>query len=545
MVRELRIGPEEWDGPVGDTEGPQIVVGGPGTGKSEFLVRRAVTLLEDGTIEPDELLLLTFSRRGAAALRSRLEEALGKTFPSVAATTFHGVSWRILEAHGADVLGWSQLPTLMTGPEQVALVRELLADESPDNWSPLHRGLLHTTTFAGEVADFLMRAAELQVSPDDIASSDLPGWKGLDGFATRYRQALEDQGRIDYGTLVQRATDVVATGAVDQYRYVLVDEYQDTTVAQAALLRGLVGSTENVTAAGDPYQSIFSFRGAHLANVHEFGDLFTTPVTRIVLTTSFRVPHQILDAAVALTAGQRFPGTAGPVIPASGPGLVQVERFDQETAEAEWIADEVLRLRLVEGIPLSAMGVFVRSKRRFLDELSRALERRRIDHDQPDSRLADHPAVRAVFDLVTAATGSPADRHRAVRRVLLGPLFGRSVGAVRALDRSLIASTSGWAGVLADEPGGGELAGLIDDPAWASEMPAAEGFWHLWTTLPQFGDLVADPGRHEERGAWASLAQVVSRFGERNPHASLASYVGLAETEEFEAQPLLEYRDRG
>ncbi|MBT8212755.1 MAG: ATP-dependent helicase, partial [Acidimicrobiia bacterium] len=424
MVGEIQIGPGEWDAALAAINGPQIVVGGPGTGKSEFLIRRAVRLLDTKTAHPDELLLLTFSRRGAAALRSRLEAALGRSFPSVAATTFHGLSWRILEAHGADVLGWTSLPPLMTGPEQVSLVRDLLGDEDPTDWSPLHRGLLATETFAGEVADFLMRAAELQVSPDDLTEMARPGWKGLDRFAARYRQALEDHGRIDYGTLVLRAGEVVDSGAVDQYRYVLVDEYQDTTLAQASLLRGLAGDEENVTAAGDPYQSVFSFRGAHLANVHEFGDLFETPPSRVVLTTSFRVPEAILDAAVALTVGQQLPGTAGPVAPAPGPGLVQVESFDQETAEAEWIADEVLRLRLTEDIPLSEMGVFVRSKRRFLDELSRALERRHIEHDQPDSRLADHPAVRAVFDLVTATTGTPPDRHRAIGRVLVGPLFG-------------------------------------------------------------------------------------------------------------------------
>ncbi|MBT8212715.1 MAG: PD-(D/E)XK nuclease family protein, partial [Acidimicrobiia bacterium] len=137
------------------------------------------------------------------------------------------------------------------------------------------------------------------------------------------------------------------------------------------------------------------------------------------------------------------------------------------------------------------------------------------------------------------------DRHRAIRRVLLGPLFGRTVGALRALESRLVSSATGWVGVLADEPNCEPLAALIEDPAWADKLPAAKGFWHLWTALPQFADLVGDPVRRDERGAWASLAQVIGRFGERNPKESLASYVKLADTEEFEAQPLLEYRDRG
>ncbi|NIQ53839.1 MAG: hypothetical protein GWN85_10260, partial [Gemmatimonadetes bacterium] len=99
-------------------------------------------------------------------------------------------------------------------------------------------------------------------------------------------------------------------------------------------------------------------------------------------------------------------------------------RFDQETEEAEWIADEMQRLHLDEGIPYAGMGVFVRSKRRFIPELVRALHRRGMPHEEPEARLAERSAARFVLDLVAAATGEdgPAGTARAVRRLLLGPV---------------------------------------------------------------------------------------------------------------------------
>jgi superfamily I DNA/RNA helicase len=547
---EIRVSPTGWDGVVADVEGPQLVVGGPGSGKTEFLVRRALRLIEHHGIAPDRILLLSFSRRGAADLRARIAAGLDRSTPVIPASTFHSLALRLLEAHGAERFGWPDAPTLLTKPEQVALVLDLLASEDRSAWPVLYRELLGTPGFANEVADFVLRCAERLIGPGELErrAAGRDDWRALPGFLDRYRRALGERHRLDYGTLQTAAVDLLEEPGLrhevsDRFPYVLVDEYQDTTPAQVRLLAALAGDGGNLTAAGDPYQSVYSFRGAELENVASFPTSFPDsrgrPARRLVLTHSFRVPAGILQAAVRVTAGGDLPGAAGPVVPAPGTGSVETYGFDQHSHEAEWIAAEVQRVHLLEDLPYREMAVLVRSKRRFVAELSRALRRRGIPHDEPDDRLVDHPAVRTVLDAVRAAAGPDTDR--AVRRLLLGPM-GLTLSAVRRAERERAAG-SPWPEVLrAVVPGGGPLAGLLEDPHWASTAPAAEGFWHLWTTLPVFAEAVADPRRRADRAAWASLSQVLEQLGDRDPAATLADYRAWSEAEDFEATPLLEFR---
>ncbi|OFW67350.1 MAG: hypothetical protein A2Z12_06505 [Actinobacteria bacterium RBG_16_68_21] len=544
-MSDLLLDPADWDPVVADASGPQLVVAGPGAGKTEFLVRRARALIAGG-VPPESILLLSFSRRGAADLRARVADGLRRSFTVIPALTFHSLAIRVVEAHGAAG-DWPTMPTLLTGPEHVALVAELLAAEDPGDWPLPFRPLLQHRSFADEVADFGLRAAERLIGPDEIRRFGRADWRALPGFFERYRAALVARGRIDYGSLQVEALTLlgvpsIAAEVAGAFGYVLVDEYQDTTVAQAQIVERLAAGHRNLTAAGDPYQSVYSFRGAEVANISEFPDRFRdadgNPARRIVLTTSFRVPARILDAAVRLTAGGGLPGSAGPVGPAPGDGSVETYGFDQQSAEAEWIAEELQRVHLRDHIPYRRMGVLVRTKRRFLRELSRSLDRRRIPHQRPDSRLADHRAVRPVLDLAEAAAGGTG-RDDALRRVLTGPLVQLTLSAVREIERRAV--VNGWLGAL-------EAAGetvrpirrLFAEPSWATEVAAADGFWTLWTTLPRLPEMaLTDP---DDRLALSSFSQALDRLRERDPGAGLAEYAAMVRAEDFEAQPLIAYR---
>jgi ATP-dependent exoDNAse (exonuclease V) beta subunit len=222
---------------------------------------------------------------------------------------------------------------------------------------------------------------------------------------------------------------------------------------------------------------------------------------------------------------------------------VEIYSFDQLTQEAEWIAEEINRLHLEERIPFSQIAVFVRSKRRFLPELSRVLERRKIPHDLPDSRLTDHPAIRLILDCVIAATEAAPESGRALRRILLGPLFSIPLGRLREIERERLRDNVTWADAIGTHlQNGAGLAALFTETEWATGVPAVEGFWHIWETLPQFAPVVDHPQRQDERSAWSSLAQVLGRLYERDPRATLVDYMRLTEDEEFEARPLLSYR---
>jgi superfamily I DNA/RNA helicase/RecB family exonuclease len=555
-MTEWRIDPEDWPDAIARIEGPQIIVAGPGTGKTEFLVRRFVELTGRHGVPAERIGMLTFSRRAASDLKRRVLSHLDRSTTQVPASTFHSLAFRLLERHGREAMGWEEMPSLLTGPEQVAMVAGLLSSEDPGTWPVLFRPLLESVTFAEEVADFIMRSREHLLSDTDLRSlaESRDDWRALPDFIERYTAELKARGRLDYGSLQMLAVNLlhdldVLTEVSEQFLYLLVDEYQDTTAAQSEMLVRLSAAKRNITVAADPYQSVYSFRGAELHNVVEFPARFTAldgaPAQRMILTTSFRVPREILSAADRLTAGGELPGATGSVVPAPHAGRVEIRRFRQQSEEAEWIAGEVERLLIEEETPIDRMAVLVRSKRRFLPELSRALERRSLPHDLPDARLVDHPSIRLIFDIVQATgaddnSGDRLDTDRVVRRLLLGPLFAVPLSVERDAYRERLRSGDPWPAILRSTvPGTTELAALLEDPSWATRGPAANGFWTLWNSLPQFEALVHETDRADYRSAWAAFAQVLDRQQARDADLSLADYVDLADREDFEATPLL------
>ena len=266
-----------------------------------------------------------------------------------------------------------------------------------------------------------------------------------------------------------------------------------------------------------------------------------------------RVPREILESALRVVSSGELPGSAGPVQPAEHRGRVEAYTFDQETSEADWIAREVDHMISVEGLAPSLIAVLVRSKRELLRELARALDRRSIAHDQPDNRLVDHPAVRIFHDLAivaglassgrAATPGEVADVDRAVRRILLGPLFSVGLGKERELLRVRRRTRAPWPEVIAAGiPAEPSLAGLIGDPTWADSLPAVDGLWEAWSRLDAFERMVADPARNEWRSAITSFAQVLGRQADRDRGVTLLSFFDMADEEGFEADPLIPHR---
>ena len=556
MSDETRVDPGEWDRILDDCDGYQLIVAGPGTGKTEFLVRRVARIVETGKAPRDGVLVLTFSRRAARSIGDRIAHHLGESTMPVEATTFHSLALGVLESATGRAS-----PTPLTTPEQVATVRDLLGSEDESNWPVTYRGILGTPGFAEEVADFVLRCSERLLTPTDLGAMarERADWRGLPGFYERYLKHLEKAGRVDYGSLLVQAVAQLEGGANGArnglgYSYVLVDEYQDTSPAQARISDLLSAPSGNLTVTGDPYQSIYSFRGAELRNIDEF--LRRHDGKRIVLGRSFRVPEEILSSALRIVRAGDLPGAAGPVESAPHQGRVECYIFDQETAEAEWIAGQVDRAIRVEGIDPGSIAILMRSKQEMLNEMSRALARRRIPHDRPDRRLIDHPAVRLIADLVEIAATEGVSRSgsdsvfetegadAAARRLLLGPLVGLSLGAQRGLT-SLRRQGRPWREVFATTEFLTDFGVLLGDVDWATTMPAIDGFWHVWTSLPHFGEIVAHPDRANWRRAYSSFAQVLDRQADRDPGLTLAGFFEVAEDESFEATPLITHTNDG
>lgn len=547
-TEETRIDPSEW-GEHQDLAGrPQIVVGGPGTGKTEFLVARIVSAVDSGSVEPSAILGLAFSRQGVNDIRKRLFDRLGAVSFRINVATYHSLAFRIVEAHATD-LGWNSAPSVLAGSEQEQFVGRLLADEDPLQWPRNHRPILTSDDMASEVTDFILRCHEHMLRPADIAAFDRDQWRGLPAFFDRYLVEQVKLGRTDYGRVLVDAVRAVETipSVAAVYQLVVADEYQDTSPVQAHLLLGLASNTKNLLVAADPYQSIYSFRGTDLHNVFTFPEDTKSALgkraERLILTTSFRVPSEILASAVAVTS-RELPGGAGKVLSTRAGGSVASHVFAAIADEADWIASDIERIHLTDGVPLESIAVLTRSGAPLIDELAEALQRRHIAHTYDDSRLADEPIVTFIRNLVQAVSGDDG----AVHRVLQSSYVGVSVGAMGAMNQRH-ADGEAWPDIFRVSLDDGEpIASLFDDSAWATDMKAPLGLWHLWTSLPQFTSVALDESHADDRRAWTAFAQALEQLETRNPGSTLLHHEQLVTRSDFEADPLFDFRpsvDRG
>ncbi|MFJ6353358.1 UvrD-helicase domain-containing protein [Streptomyces sp. NPDC092046] len=433
---------------VDHTDGPLLVLAGPGTGKTTTLVEAVAARLERGT-DPERILVLTFSRKAAVELRDRMAARLGGRRPPQA-TTFHSYCYALIRAH-QDAELFAEPLRLLSGPEQDLAVRELLAGQidlekaglGRVGWPDELRACLTTRGFADEVRAVLARSRELGLGPralEEFARRvGRPDWRAAAGFLAEYLNVLDLQGVLDYTELVHRAVllaDSADPAALPSYDAIFVDEYQDTDPAQVRLLRALAGRPagaargggratggRTVLAFGDPDQSIYAFRGADVNGILDFPATFGGTVR--VLGTSRRSGAGLLAATRLLT--QRMPLPRLPadkarahreLTPVRDGGRVEVYTYPTASTETENIADLLRRAHLEDGVPWHEMGVLTRAAAH-LPSLRRALTSAGVpvETDAADTPLRHEPAVAPLLlALRAAATGEArADDDPAAR----------------------------------------------------------------------------------------------------------------------------------
>jgi superfamily I DNA/RNA helicase len=498
-------------------------------------------------MDPSRIIALAFSRRGADDMVMRLTDLIGTAANRVTIATYHSVAMQIVEAH-FDEIGWTRSPTVLTAAEQEQYAARVLATEDPRSWPAGYGTLLESPVMASEVTDFILRCHEQLLTPTDVASMSDERFRAMAGFMTRYNDQLTSDNRTDYGRILTEAVAALEEWPeiAERYELVVADEYQDTSPAQAAMTFLLASGTQNLIVAADPYQSIYSFRGTDINNVFSFPqaaeDRMGIPAQRIVLTTSFRVPAEILEAAVSVT-GRALLGGAGKVASTRTGGVVESHVFPTVGDEVEWIASDIERVHLLDGVPVERISVFMRSRSAFGNDLAAAFERRSIPHSFSESRLADEPIVRFVHDLVAAATSDGENERLAMRRVLMSPYVALTYGAVNELAR-LVDTGATWAEVMrAHVPDGGPLAALVENSSWATSLNAAAGLWEIWSTLPYLVAVALDASYEQDRKAWSAFNQVLARLTERAPEATLSDHASLAAGSDFEADPLYSFSD--
>ncbi|MQA95336.1 MAG: AAA family ATPase [Streptosporangiales bacterium] len=445
--------------------GPMLVLAGPGTGKTTTLVEAVVDHVERRGTDPEKILVLTFSRKAAHELRERITARMRRTTREPLALTFHSYAYALLRRE--FVLAGDEAPRLLTGPEQLMEIREMLCGELSDgarHWPERLHAALATRGLAEEVRDFCMRAQERGLDGQALGwlglQHDRDDWMAAGTFLERYhgRFDVAPVATFDYAELIRVAANLMEHSDVrDRERaarqVVFVDEYQDTDPAQERLLRALAGDGRDLVVVGDPDQSIYGFRGADVRGILDFPRRFPrydgAPAPVVALRVCRRSGTTLLDASRRVA--QRLPAAPSPAgghanehreldpVPGTPEGTVRTLITESPTQEAAVVADTLRRAHLIDGLPWSRMAVLVRSAIRQVPVLRRALSAAGVPVVVAGDEipLGVEPAVRPLLLLLRCAVRPEALDEAAAEELLTGPLGGADALGLRRLRRAL------------------------------------------------------------------------------------------------------------
>ena len=479
--------------------GPLLVLGGPGTGKTVTLVESVAARIRDG-VPPDQVLVLTFGRRGATALRRRIEARIASADRRIVreplVRTFHGYAFSLLRSAAAD--RGEPAPRLLTGPEQDLLIRELLED-GEIGWPDALRPALRTRAFAEQLRDLLQRAAERGLGPHGLTRqaelAERPDWLAAAEFLAEYEQVLalretttRSSASYDPAELVRAAAGMLRADPERlawermRLRAVYVDEYADTDPAQVELLELVAGGGRHLVAFADPDSSTFAFRGADPALVGRFPTTFQQygrDAAVVRLATNHRSAGVLLDAAARVVVRLRSPAGLGVahrkiVGPAGGPaGRMEVVSLRSRVSEAAYVAHRLREAHLVEGVPWHRMAVVMRSTVTQLGSLQRGLRQAGVPTVvlAEDLPLHEQPAVRPFLMLLRCALRTEELTEQNAIALLHSPLGGADPFAERKLRQGLRA----LAHAAGDTRPSGEL--LVDALRDPTELAVLDRRW--------------------------------------------------------------------
>ena len=295
-------------------QGALLIVAGAGTGKTTVLINRLAHLIMDKKTKTDEILLLTFTEKAAGELEGRAEDILPYGYVDLWVNTFHGFSERVLREFGLDI-GLNPSFKLLTTTEQWVLVKKNLDRFNLDYYRPLG----NPTKFISELLRHFSRLKDENISSEEYLKyaeeleAGMPGddeeeirekdrIKELANAYHTYNQLLLENNFLDFGDLIVYALKLfkgrknILRFYRGKFKYVMVDEFQDTNWAQYELVKMLAAPKNNLVVVGDDDQAIYKFRGASLSNIMQFKDDYPD-AEEIVLTENYRSRQEILDHA--------------------------------------------------------------------------------------------------------------------------------------------------------------------------------------------------------------------------------------------------------
>ncbi|HET8895374.1 MAG TPA: UvrD-helicase domain-containing protein [Gaiellaceae bacterium] len=337
------------------TEGPLLVIAGAGSGKTRVLTRRIAHLLAAVGVKPPEILAITFTNKAAAEMRERVEDLVGPPARAAWVMTFHAACGRILRRE-ATRLGYRSNFTIYDQADQVRLVKHCLEDldRDPKRFTP--RGI-HTQ---------ISNAKNQLIGPAEYASRVASFYdQTVADVYEQYQRRLFGSNAVDFDDMLYLTVDVLerfpeaAEKWQNAFRYILVDEYQDTNHAQYRLLQILSAKHGNVFSVGDPDQSVFGWRGADIRNVLEFEKDF--PGAKIItLDQNYRSTNSILEASNAVIRNNRDRKEKNLWSELGDGEPVRAIEVEDEHAEARYVAAEIALL-VEQGFSGAEIAIFYRT----------------------------------------------------------------------------------------------------------------------------------------------------------------------------------------
>ena len=326
------------------TDGPLLILAGAGSGKTRVLTHRTAYLIEECGVNPYNIMAITFTNKAAGEMRERIDQMVGYGSESIWVCTFHSTCVRILRRY-IDRLGFGTNFTIYDSDDQKTLMKDICKRLEIDTKMYKEKMFLSAISSA---KDELIDPIEFETR----AAGDYVKRKQAQVYR-EYQQALKQNNALDFDDLIMKTVELfkldkeVLASYQDRFRYIMVDEYQDTNTAQFELIRLLALKYQNLCVVGDDDQSIYKFRGANIYNILNFEHHFPD-ATVIKLEQNYRSTQNILDAANAVIANNQGRKEKRLWTDNGAGDKITFEQLDTAAEEADFVARDIAR-RLRKG----------------------------------------------------------------------------------------------------------------------------------------------------------------------------------------------------
>ena len=350
-------------------DGPLLILAGAGSGKTRVLTHRIVYLIEEIGVNPWNILAITFTNKAAEEMRERVDRLVGFGADQIWVSTFHSACVRILRRH-IDQIGFGTNFTIYDADDQKTVMKRIIKRLNIDTKQFSDKTFLNAISSA---KDELISVADYEID----AMGDFR--KSLIAKVYReYQETLKASNALDFDDIIVKTVELFKTRPEvlghyqNRFRYIMVDEYQDTNTAQFELIRLLADRSRNLCVVGDDDQSIYKFRGANIRNILDF-ELHYPEAKVVKLEQNYRSTQNILDAANAVIANN-VGRKAKALWTDHGPGSpVHFHQLENAYEEAEFLADDIMRHIRKDGATYGDFAILYRTNAQ-----SRLLEERMV-----------------------------------------------------------------------------------------------------------------------------------------------------------------------